>query len=51
MNRRKLVVFSLIGLGLFLMFYYASILISMRMALPPWSLQTEGKYVAYGLAS
>jgi|GEM_PF-7034868 len=50
MDRCKLAVFSLIGLGLFVMLYCALLLISMRMALPPWSLQTEGKYVAYGLS-
>mgnify|MGYP001052224598 CR=1 FL=1 len=50
MDRRKLVVVSLMGLGLFVMLHCALILISMRMALPPWSFQTEGKYVAYGLS-
>ena len=50
MDRRTLAVGSLIGLGLFVMLCYAWILISMRMALPPWSFQTEGKYVAYGLS-
>ena len=49
MEIRKVFSLTLIVLGSLMLVYYSVRLILAKISLPPYSLQTEGKYVAYSL--
>ena len=46
---KKIGAMLFIVLGIIIFFSYSVHLILFKLSLPPWSIQTEGKYVAYGL--
>jgi len=46
---RKIGAVALVVLGILIFAAYSIHLILFKLSLPPWSIQTEGKYVAYGL--
>lgn len=49
MRIRKITAIAFIILGLIILAFSSIQLISTRLSLPPYSFETEGKYVAYGL--
>ena len=46
---RKIGAITLVALSILIFTAYSIRLILVKLSLPPWSVQTEGKYVAYGL--
>jgi hypothetical protein len=48
-RERKIVALGVMSLGVLVLVTSLIRLISLRLSLPPWSVQTEGKYVAYGM--
>lgn len=49
MEVKKFTAISLIALGIIILVFSSTTLILTELSLPPWSIETEGKYVAYGL--
>ena len=49
MEIKKITAVAFIVLGVIVLAFSSTELILTRLSLPPWSVQTEGKYVAYGL--
>ncbi|MFQ5758300.1 MAG: hypothetical protein ACE5IF_01330 [Candidatus Bathyarchaeia archaeon] len=49
MEIKKPTAIASIMLGLIILTFFSIKLILTKLSLPPWSIQTEGKYVAYGL--
>lgn len=49
MKTRKIGAITLVALSFLIFTAYSIRLILFKFSLPPWSVQTEGKYVAYGL--
>jgi len=49
MEIKKIAAVAFIVLGVTILAFSSTELILTRLSLPPWSVQTEGKYVAYGL--
>jgi hypothetical protein len=49
LENKRITAVVMVGLGLSILLYSGLILAWERMALPPWTFETEGKYVAYSL--
>ena len=49
MEIKKFTAIAFMALGIIILTFSSSELILTKLSLPPWSIQTEGKYVAYSL--